>query len=65
MERSRPIDRAVVVTEDWSRIDTDRDSRIALYEFIRARFVDFDGVDTDRDGLLSVEEVVAAFEERG
>ena len=59
------IDRAVVVTEDWSRIDTDRDSRIALYEFMRARFVDYDEVDTDQDGLLSVEEVAAAFEGRG
>ncbi len=58
------IDRVVVVTEDWSRVDTNRDDRIALYEFIRVRFVDFDEVDTDQDGLLSVEEVAAAFEER-
>ena len=56
------LNRVVLIAEDWSQADRDHDGRMALYEFIRVRFVDYDRVDTDGDGRLSVEEVVAAYE---
>jgi len=49
--------------ELFETADRNGDSKLSLYEFVNARFNDFDDADSDHNGTLSVQEVVAAFNE--
>lgn len=48
--------------EDFTANDKDRDGRVAMREFLRIRFDDYDVADKNGDGVLSIDEVVAVYE---
>ena len=52
----------LVFPEDFSAADKDKNGNVSLREFLRVRFVGFDGVDTNDDGVLTVDEIVVAWE---
>ncbi len=54
--------RRLTFPEDFTANDKDRDGRVAMREFLRVRFADYDAADKDGDAVLSVDEVVAAYE---
>jgi Ca2+-binding EF-hand superfamily protein len=48
--------------EDFTANDKDRNGRVAMGEFLRVRFTDYEAADGNGDGVLSVDEVVAVYE---
>lgn len=51
----------LVQTENLTGADANKDGKLTVHEFTRARMLDYEEADTNHDGLLELDEVVDAY----